>query len=94
MKILIASTRREFNWYFFVGCQENYLKDIFSTPKSFLHNKIILLIKKYSYQIYTNRKYLEGNLQHTYYLFRIKNVNMIESIKLRQAILRHSKPEF
>ena len=47
----------------------------------------ILLIKKDTYQIFTNRKCLEDNLQLIYYLVRTKNVNMINTKVLHEAIM-------
>ena len=94
---LIAATRPEFHWYFFLKCQQNFLRIFFQHHEFFVHNANILLIKKHTYQIFTNRKHLEDNLQLIYYLVCTKNVNMLESLKLcmRQEILkRHSKPEF
>ena len=62
MKTAFTANRPEFYWYFFCEWEENFWNDLFSAPKSFLHNGKISLIKNQTYQnIYlrkTSRKYL------------------------------------
>ena len=63
------------------------VRKIFNTKNFFQMEQNILLIKKDTYQIFTHRKCLEDNLQLIYYLVRTKNVNMINTKALHEAMM-------
>ena len=94
VKTLIAATRPEFYWQFFLQKSRKFSWGSFLNTNNCFY---ITEIKKHTYQIITSGKSLEDNLQLIYYLFHIENVNMIESLMLyiRQAALNENvKPKF